>query len=82
MPAIHFGISAWAPGAGRCRQLRAASSRNSTPRTILPQAMVSEAVLSVAASGLIGERIDDVADDGERHQPAEQEHRSVHPRTL
>jgi hypothetical protein len=50
MPAIHFGISGWVPGAGRCRQLRAASSRNGTPKTNLPQATVSDAVLSVAAS--------------------------------
>jgi hypothetical protein len=49
-PAIHFGISGWVPGAGRVRQLRAASSRKSTPNTIFPHAMVSAAVLLVAAS--------------------------------
>jgi hypothetical protein len=42
MPAIHFGISGWAPGAGRLRQLRAASSRKSTPKTILPRALREE----------------------------------------
>ncbi len=49
MPAIHFGISGSVPGAGRVRQLRAASSRKRTPNTIFPQAIVSEVVLSVAA---------------------------------
>src|SRR4051812_20136801 len=49
-PAIHFGISGVVPGAGQLRQFRAASSKKSTPNTILPHAMVSAAVLLVAAS--------------------------------
>jgi hypothetical protein len=50
MPAIHFGISGSIPGYGQLRQLRAASSRKSTPNTTFPQEMVSDAVLLVAAS--------------------------------
>jgi hypothetical protein len=49
MPAIHFRISGSAPDAGPVRQLRAASSGRSTPKRILPQAIVSDVVLSVAA---------------------------------
>ncbi|HEU4977203.1 MAG TPA: hypothetical protein VFT50_19090 [Baekduia sp.] len=50
MSAIHVGMSGRAPGAGRCRQVRTASSRNKAPKTILPQAIVSTVVLSVPAS--------------------------------
>ena len=45
--AIQFGLSGSVPGLGRLRQLRTASSRNKRPRTILPQEIVSEAVLVV-----------------------------------
>src|SRR4051794_32787602 len=50
IPAIHFGIGGVSPGFGRPRQLRAASSRKRTPRTILPHAMLSEVLLLVDAS--------------------------------
>jgi hypothetical protein len=42
-------MSGLLPGAGRLRQFRAASKRKRTPNTILPHAIVSELVLSVAA---------------------------------
>ncbi len=50
MPAIHFGISGAAPGAGRLRHWRAAIRRKRTPARIFPQEIVSDAELLVEAS--------------------------------
>ena len=49
IPPIHLGISGSVPGAGRLRQLRTAISSNSTPKTIFPHAMDSEADVLVEA---------------------------------
>ena len=49
---IHFGIGSSSPGRGRCRHLRTASARSTTPRTIWIVDDVSDALESVDVSAV------------------------------